>query len=343
MLLGLIDRLGMILDWYKRMISDDTGRLVYTYEPERDLVVADGSPIRDIASIWDIEVLSRFLGRPDLLPVIERSLQHYTSFLVGHGGGLILDPVRIGEPSGIAHSAFLILALLPSSLPGRDAMVAGLVAAILGQQRTDGSYRIYFAGEPDDGLELYPAEAMLALLEAYETLHEPRYLNSAERAFRFQHDRRPADTIAPDYLVFYANWQAQYGTLLHKHTHARVVRDHVFALHDRIVRSGFYDRVERTPARQATVEVACGLEGLADAYALAVREHDEPRIDAYARCVRIALAFLSRAQRLVDCTPRELGGFGHKLDDRTQRIDVTGHVATGFIKSLQNRIDLQLS
>jgi hypothetical protein len=31
---------------------------------------------------------------------------------------------------------------------------------------------------------------------------------------------------------------------------------------------------------------------------------------------------------------RERGGFGQTLADRTQRIDVTGHVVAGFIKTL---------
>lgn len=109
------------------------------------------------------------------------------------------------------------------------------------------------------------------------------------------------------------------------------------------MRSGFYERVERSPAAQATVEVACALEGISDAYAIAARERDVHRMDAYARCSRIALAHLLRAQRLAHGTPRERGGFGHTLAERTQRIDVTGHVVCGVIKSLRNRITRETS
>jgi len=42
-----------------------------------------------------------------------------------------------------------------------------------------------------------------------------------------------------------------------------------------------------------------------------------------------ALAYLLRAQRLEHCTARERGGFGQSLADRTQRIDVIGHVLGG--------------
>lgn len=51
---------------------------------------------------------------------------------------------------------------------------------------------------------------------------------------------------------------------------------------------------------------------------------------------RTALRFLVRAQRATNCTDRERGGFGASLASTEQRIDVTGHVARGFIKSVEN-------
>ncbi len=341
----LIERLALAFEWYRGMVSPETGRFAYLYRPMQDAIVADGLPVRDLGTIWDAAILSRFLARSELQPVIERSLAHYASLLVPHGRAMILDSRRLGEPSSIAHSAFLALALLASGSRDRGGTIDDLIGGIIDQQREDGSYGIYFAGEPDDGLELYPGEAMLAILEAYAVTQDPRYLASVERGFAFHRDRMPASEISPLRIVFHANWQAQYGSLLHEHSRSErirtAVRDHVFSLHDRVVRSGFYDRVERNPAAQATVEVACALEGISDAYAIAARERDVHRMDAYARCCRIALAHLLRAQRLSHSTPRERGGFGHTLADRTQRIDVTGHVVGGFIKNLQSQIALE--
>jgi poly-gamma-glutamate synthesis protein (capsule biosynthesis protein) len=338
----LCERLGFMLDWYGGMITERTGRLAYTYDPETDVATADGSPIRDIASIWDVELLSRFLARSDLLPLVERSLTHYAGDLVRHDGALILDSDRLGEPSGIAHSAFMILALLHADHAGREATAVALAEGILRQQRHDGSYKVYFGAAPDDGLELYPGEAMLALMEVHALTDDARYVNSVERGFRYCRDRFPPHALGSDLRVFYANWQSQYAAPLHARTQSdtlrREVGDYVFALHDRILEAGFYDAIERYPMRQATVEVACGLEGLNDAYTIAARERDGDRVRAYERCIRVALAWLFRAQRLEHCTPREKGGFGHSLADRTQRIDVTGHVLAGFIKSLQNGV-----
>jgi len=336
------ERLALIFDWYKGMISQRTGRLVYTYDPEQDVVIADGSPIRDIASIWDVELLSRFLGRSDLLPLVKQSLKHYTRYLISRDGTLVLDPQRLGEPSGIAHSAFMVLALLASNLPEREGQIVALAEGILRQQRGDGSYRIYFGAEEDEGVELYPGEAMLALMETYALVHDARYLRSVEHGFEYHCGRFPSGAVPADLLVFYANWQSQYAALLHPTTLSvtlrNAARDYVFGLHDRILGLQSCEDIERYPTRQATVEVACVVEGLNDAYTIAARERDADRLRAYERCIRVALAWLLRAQRLEKCTSRERGGFGHSLTDRTQRIDVTGHVLAGFIKSVRNGI-----
>src|SRR5262249_36397222 len=60
------DRLRLMFDWYTGMVDESTGRLLYLYDPENDATIGDGELIRDIAAIWDIEVLSASLGRDEL-------------------------------------------------------------------------------------------------------------------------------------------------------------------------------------------------------------------------------------------------------------------------------------
>jgi hypothetical protein len=337
----LVDRLRLMFDWYKGMVDESTGRFLYLYDPENDVTVADGEPIRDIATIWDVEVLSAFLGRDDLRAVTRRSLDHFSRLMVECDDYAIV--AASGEPSSIAHSAFLALALSRSELPDKIERLRPVIDGILHQQRKDGSYKIFFGAAPDGGEELYPAEAMLALLEAYRLTRDARYLDSVERGFAhykrayYDHGR-----VQPHFLVFFANWQSQAGRLLFEATTKPKVKDLVcaflFELHDRVMGRGFYDRVTRRPEAQACVEVACGLEGLTDAYAIAALNQDR-RMGDYRDCILTALDFLMRAQRTTGCTDRERGGFGASLAIREQRIDVTGHVASGFIKSVENGID----
>lgn len=345
---NLIQRLELAFDWYRGMVSTDTGLLVHTYDPETNKTAGRGSAIRDIASVWDVEVLSDFLGhRRDVAALVERSLEYYSRFLVPREGSLHFDSELLGEPASIAHSAFMLLALLDAAevrISGHDEKAVQVAQGISSQQRRDGSYRVFFDVRADEGLEFYPGEAMLGLMKAYQVFRDERHLASVEYGFAYYQHRFPVNGLASHLRVFYANWQSQYAALLHGTTHSESlrgqVRDYIFQLHDRIISDGFYERVGRFPEDQATVEVACGLEGLNDAYAIAGREKDSARSDSYARCIRIALDWLLRAQRLEDCTERERGGFGHSLTDRTQRIDVTGHAVSGLIKATQNGITM---
>jgi hypothetical protein len=150
-----------MFDWYKGMVDEHTGRLVYLYDPEKEVTIADGEAIRDIAAIWDVEVLSAFLGQDDLRALIRRSLEHYSEFIVERDEYSFVAPR--GKQSSIAHSAFLTLSLARSEFPDKAQRLAPLIAGILRQQRRDGSYKVFFDAEPDSGEELYPAETMLSL------------------------------------------------------------------------------------------------------------------------------------------------------------------------------------
>src|SRR5690606_16056019 len=112
---GLLgDRLRLIFEWYKGMVDESTGRFLYLYDPETGTVVSDGEPIRDIATIWDVEVLSAFLGRDDLRNVIQRSLDELGRLIVQRDDYAIVAPG--GEQPSIAHSAFTALAFARSEL-----------------------------------------------------------------------------------------------------------------------------------------------------------------------------------------------------------------------------------
>ena len=329
-----------MFEWYKGMVDGRTGRLLYLYDPESETVTGDGEPIRDIAAVWDVEVLSAFLGRDDLRDLIRRSLDHFAQRILECNGYAIVAPG--GEPPSIAHSAFLALALARSDIPDKLRLLTPLVDGILRQQREDGSYKIFVDDVPDSGEELYPAEAMLALLETHRATGKAPYLESVERGFvHYKHYYYDRGLVDRDAIVFFANWQSQVGRLLFEVTAKPEVKDpirtYLFELHDRIVDSGYYDGVVQQPERQACVEVACALEGIADAYAVAVSSQDG-RVADYRSCIDTALRFLVRAQRTTGCTARERGGFGGSLASREQRIDVTGHVASGFIKCVENKI-----
>ena len=136
----LRDRLRMIFEWYKGMVDKKSGRLLYLYDPKNDFAIGDGEPIRDIAAIWDVEVLSAFLGCADLEPLIRSSLDRFEYLIVERDGYAVV--AAQGESFSIAHSVFLALALIFSDLPDKVRRFTPLITGILRQQRKDGSYRV---------------------------------------------------------------------------------------------------------------------------------------------------------------------------------------------------------
>jgi hypothetical protein len=338
----LTQHLELVHRWYEGMVNPSTGMLEYLYIPETAALVREKSPIRDIASVWDVEMLGDFLNRGELRPLTERSLRRYADYFVERDGYVILDPRRLEEPSSIAHSAFMILALLRAPPPRRADQIAALAAGILRQQRPDGSYKVYFQDLPDYGEELYSGEAMLALMETYRQFREEQYVHSVERGFAFYETQYfGRERVAEDSLVFFANWQSQACRLLFESGRSaalkRNVTRYVYRMHDQIIGQGFYESVQRHPTHQVSVEVACALEGLNDAYALARASNDE-RTERYQACICAGLAYLLELQCTQNGTERERGGFGMSLDARAQRIDVTGHAASAFIKSVENDV-----
>ena len=147
----LKERLDLVFEWFQGMVNPTTGRLEYLYVPASDSFIREDCPIRDLGSVWDAEVLGTFLGRNKLSRMIKKSLRHYEDYLVRRNGCLILDSRRLREPSSIAHSAFMLLAMLnaPDAQPNllqsescnRPAGGRNPPAAT-----QDGSYRVYFEG-----------------------------------------------------------------------------------------------------------------------------------------------------------------------------------------------------
>ena len=193
--------------------------------------------------------------------MINKSLQHYKRYVIAHDRYMILDPERLGEPSSIAHNAFMILALLHAPSGRYIRRIAALADGILQQQTLNGSFKIHFNDLPDHGEELYAGEAMLALLESYRQLKNTRYLDSAQRGFSYydtQYFQR--DRVREDTLVFFANWQSQACRLLLEYAESdtlkKEVANYVFRMHDRIIDQGFYACVHQLPGQQVSVEVA---------------------------------------------------------------------------------------
>ena len=382
------DMLSKMALYFDSMVDPRTNRFFYRVLPNKGgLKTHEHCPIRDLGSAWDTTNLLRhnldFCQMYPLLPAaVTSTIDAYSSSFVTFRASnessrqcAALPFKVLREPSNIAHSAFLLLSMIGAIRlnlidPSRSTIpLNNLVNGILSQQVENGAFAIRF-GFTDvlSGIEFYPGEALLALLDAYETsdVLSPStrndILSAAKKAFLFYSEFYSEGHVDVRYASFFGNWQVQCfaklvdalrkqqgarsetanndgsaqptpNDLVTGVTEAKVVR-YIMDLCDAIVRSPPWKQLDRGVYSQiSTVEIACGLEALVEGTRLATTLLDKPnyRPKLYWHHVQNAVRFLGFVQDQVPQNTAGYGGLGFSLDVPEQRLDVTGHALNALI------------
>ena len=368
------DMLEKIAVYMDSMVDPESNRFYYRCLPASGQKVHGHSPIRDLGTAWDTTTLLQHFrsNRINIDPQLEKRLSdavdstikayvgswiHFRD--VNGRSGVAISSEKLQETSNIAHSAFLILAttgairlnLLDAKLQ-QDIPLDQLVQGILSMQEQEtGAFRIQF-GSSDifKGIEFYPGEALLALMSAYDSegniSPETRnqILPAALHAFDYYSAYYHQGNVDDFYTSFFANWQVQTFDRLRslvdnasyegKDLLNRIAR-YVFELCDDIVDSTPWKRlVVHRYSALATVEIACGLEALADGTRLAVQLNDIDRAKYYWNSIQSAVRFLVVVQNQVPHSEGVpgYGGLGHGVGVLEQRLDVTGHTINALVK-----------
>jgi len=268
-------------------------------------------PIRDLAAAWDAskalqylininddDDLEAMLIRKQLTDAIKCTLAIYQSNLQSNesGDGVHLREDMLLETSTIGHSALLLLGMCDAcslSILNRNEvviqeMIDGLVQGILSQQLDNRAFSIEFNNKDTNylrGVDFYPGEAMLALLNAHDILLSvpisantcQSVLQSMDKAFAFYSNYYYTED---DVDINYSIWQvlcfSKYHDILsidsnnNQHVKIRLaeVKKYILDMCQEICQSrswkyqlsrgqSFYKNIE-------TVEIACGLDALAE-------------------------------------------------------------------------------
>jgi hypothetical protein len=317
-----------------------------------------------------IQVYNTSLQAVELPPVMNESCS----------GALRLSSKVLRELPHIAHSAFLILsttAALRLSLLGCDhdniPPIDKLVRGILAMQQQDGAFRIHFHCGQDDkdiyrGIAFYPGEAILAVMDAYECSlhHSPGILShqtqqailpAVERAFDFYSDHYHQGNVDARYTSFFANWQVQaFSKLLNVWKTIKVtnttskketslVADYILELCREIIESEPWNNLavggSKSYRHLSTVEIACGLEALAEGTRVAMTTDRMAEASLFWNHALQAVHFLKAVQDQLPLSTAEVnatvgyGGLGYGFGILEQRLDVTGHAANALVKLCQ--------
>jgi hypothetical protein len=336
------ERLKLAEQWFSS--AEGTGGLLrYQYSPSRNIHATDNNHLRQLATLWAMTELQQFRASNALTPLIRRTIGHYLDQAICEGMRCHLSPPDGGN---IAHSAFMLLTLKAfPDYPDAATWRKKIAAAILERQREDGSYRIYFDDRKDDGLDYYPGETMLALMQYHAQSGDVKALESVERAFPFYRTYwRGNRTTA------FIPWHSQAYLLLYSATENPEIPAFVFEMNDwlianfQVTGSEYPDLLGgfRRPAPGCSTSAY--LEGLNDAYTLAVETGDVIHQEKYREAILSATRFLLTTQYTPENSfylvnpSQAIGGFRTSLTNNVQRIDHTQHAVRAMMKVLENGI-----
>lgn len=338
----IINSLQLSQRWFLNNINPQTKTMQYSYDPITDTYSENNNHIRQLGTLWAMTDLRPFLKSDALDSLIKDTLDYYLQFKVDEENYSYLE---IDNSSPLAYNAFLILCLLNTpDYPQANTHMRRFAQGILSQQEDNGSYRTFFNSDRDTGQDFYPGESMLALMKLYELTNHKLYLDSSLKAFPFYRDY-----FRGNQNTAFVSWQTQSLFLAYQQTKDEDLTSFIFEMNDwlidnhQIQHSDNPDLIGAFTKEEPRSVTAAYLEGINDAYKLALLRNDKIHERKYAHSIKTGAEFILKTQLIeVNSTAlnpqKALGGFRYSLTNSRQRIDYTQHAISALIKSLQNGI-----
>lgn len=200
--------------------------------------------------------------------------------------------------------------------------------------------------------QIYPGEAMLALVRAYQLFEDDRYLAALDDAVAYYRGAFPVRPTAA-----FTTWTMTALSEAYAVRPEQDYADFTFEMADWLTEQQYLqdapepEYVGGYRPNVPTVAAASRTEGVCDAYVLARNLEDETRAAHYEKSMLLASNFLRRLQYTRENTkglPRPKiprGAFFGKLGTTVARIDYTQHSISAMIKTLTflppERIDVE--
>lgn len=342
----IYDSLSLAQSFFLNNVDPKTNLLEYRYYPSVDSYSSSNNDVRQLGCLWAITELDLFLETNVFDDLIENTLDYYLGFKETNNSYSYLT---IDGSSKLAYNAFLILTLVNTL--GYDnvyTLLNELGEGILSMQNMDGSFNTYFNSDSKSGENFYPGEAMLALMKLYQLTGYEKYLNSVEKAFPYYRTYWRADKNTA-----FIPWHSQVYWLLYQQTEDPELADFVFEMNDWIIDNSqifeyeYVDKIggfDYPDKNNPACSSSSYLEGINDAYSLAVKIDDKEHIEKYQNSLKIGARFILQTQFnnentfYLDNPSRAIGGFKASLIDNTLRNDYTQHASMALLKVYKNEI-----
>ncbi|MFW6158274.1 MAG: AMMECR1 domain-containing protein [Planctomycetota bacterium] len=337
---------------------DEQGRMTYEYDVYTDRRALAHSPAgltRVLASTWVLASVARHCDDARMLDAAKRSAEHVLAsyYRTDAEGGF--GYVQFADSANLATGAFLLLCLNAIGGDFQAQRRAELTRFILAMEdEAKGRLNVAHIYPPDvegeqarrdyvAGKEAYyPGEALTAMMEVFRRTGDRECLALVERVFPYYRDLY--DRIEKQ--ASYTPWMSKPYAAAYFATGKLEYARFVLKMNDNVL-----DRQRGPEAKYAdaigsffSAGHVCSsgvmLEGMAEAYRLAVALGDEQRAARYRRSILLGLRFLLQSQYRPENlftapNPRlTLGGIRTALGDSSVRIDALQHGAAAFQKAL---------
>ena len=337
------ERLERASNWFHKNVDAETERGKYIYYPSRDRYAQKQNHVCALATAWAMAKLQSFLGHTQLDTTLRATLAHYLSFRKEREG---ITHLEINGSSNLAYNAFMILILLNvPDYQDSTTLLRLFAQGSLSQQNRDGSFNTHFFSERASGVDFYPGEAMLALMHLYQRTGKEEYRSAVERGFTYYRTywRSRKNTA-------FIPWHTQAYYLLFVETGNPEPAEFIFEMNDwliehhQIVASEYPDEIGGFPKRGPRFSTGVFLEGINDAYRVALALGDEVHANRYRRSIRSGARYLLQLQVTernafhMKRPDRAIGGFRRSVTRNVQRNDYTQHGVLALIKVLENNI-----
>ncbi len=319
-------------EWF--LSQQDRSFLHYTYDAYAHHWPDEHQSAREMAALWSITQLAKFLGDPRYLRLAQRGFAHFEKqFRSDPQHGFIVVALT-QEQIKLSYNAFLILALADMNHEKMRPYLAGLLQGILHQQEPSGRFRPFFYSERSSGSEYYPGQALLAIMTLYEKSGREELLEPVARALPYYagyFERHPSPSFVP--------WQTRaYCKYYYAEPSAEVV-DFVFRMNDFILANLVLGAADADPENAPGISTAVYVEGVNEAYQLACDVGDEARQESYADFIRkgcdlvMGLQCPMAGQSAEQFSKPAIGGFFGKRNDRMMRVDHNQHGVMALMRA----------
>lgn len=350
-------RLDLAMQWLQNSLGEK-GKMAYLYYPATGLYARNkDNMIRQFMTTYALLRLAKYRNDANLQTLAEKNLAYNMEHYAVKEEEKKIAYIFHEKKAKLGASAFALMSLLASgSFPEKDKYVEYFANFIFGMQQPDGSFKTFYKPENrNDNQNFYPGEALLALMELYQTptADKKRILKVASNAFDyykkyFEKNKNPA----------FVPWHTLACARLYAVTKDKKYADFIFTMNDWLL------QIQNTPENNLTKELdtlgrfydpkqdhfgpphasstAVYTEGIIDALRLAITLQDKGHIQKYSSAIRSGLRSLLQLQFtpensfFLDYPERLLGGVRTTEANLNIRVDNTQHSIMAILNALQD-------